>query len=219
MNDNGGNSTGVDISKIDHLVYASPDLELGIKRLEELLGVRASPGGSHAGLGTRNALLCLGSNSYLEIIGPDSAQIDYLSPRPFGIDELTSPTLVTWAAKASSLKDLTKSAAKAGIHLGEAFDMSRQLPDGQLLSWSLTFPQLTAGKGFLPFFIDWGSTPHPSQSAAGGATLTKLMIEHPHCEKLTEDLQTLGIESHLQRAACASLIATIEGNKGPVELR
>jgi pimeloyl-ACP methyl ester carboxylesterase len=33
------------LNAVDHLVYATPDLQLGIDRIEKLLGVRATPGG------------------------------------------------------------------------------------------------------------------------------------------------------------------------------
>ena len=86
------------LAQIDHLVYATPDLDLGVKTIETILGVRATPGGQHPGMGTRNALAALGPASYLEIIGPDPDQPKPTSPRRFGLDELTAPRLTTWVA-------------------------------------------------------------------------------------------------------------------------
>ena len=91
------------LAQIDHLVYATPDLDLGIATIDKLLGVRATPGGQHPGLGTRNALVALGPASYLEIIGPDPEQPKPAGPRRFGIDDLKAPRLLTWVAKGRDL--------------------------------------------------------------------------------------------------------------------
>ena len=86
---------------IDHLVYATPDVARSIDHLESQLGVRAALGGAHPGGGTHNALLSFGDGSYLEIIGPDPNQEPPKDrPMSFGIDTLTAPRLVTWAARA-----------------------------------------------------------------------------------------------------------------------
>ena len=52
------------LSRVDHLVYATPDLALGAETAEKLFGVRATPGGQHPGEGTRNALIVLGPATY-----------------------------------------------------------------------------------------------------------------------------------------------------------
>src|SRR6476620_8681534 len=91
------------LGAIDHLVYATPDLSAGVERIEALLGVRATPGGQHPGEGTRNALIALGPTSYLEILAPDPEQPKPDRSRRFGIDTLSGPRLVTWAAKGRNL--------------------------------------------------------------------------------------------------------------------
>ena len=72
---------------------------MGVEQLEKLLGVRATPGGQHPGAGTRNALIALGPTTYLEVVGPDPDQPQPDNTRLFGVDGLTAPRLVTWAAK------------------------------------------------------------------------------------------------------------------------
>src|SRR5262245_46770085 len=90
----GQQSRGNLLAQIDHLVYATPDLALGVERIERLLGVRATPGGQHLGLGTRNALVALGPSCYLEIIGPDPEQPRPSGLRRFGLDDLREPMLL-----------------------------------------------------------------------------------------------------------------------------
>src|SRR5262245_20239650 len=207
------------LSKVDHLVYATPDLSAGVARVEQLLRVKAAPGGQHPGGGTRNALIRLGEASYLEIIGPDPDQPKPAIPRRFGIDDLKSPRLVTWAAKGTDLESLVASARSHGIDLGSVQAGSRRRPDGTLLRWRLTASPVSNGYGIVPFFIDWGDTQHPASSLPKECELVSLRAEHPDGKRLQATLAALGLNLAVKSGPEPALIATIRTPRGEVELR
>ena len=207
------------VATVDHLVYATPDLQTGVERVERLLGVLASPGGQHPGRGTRNALLSLGPGAYLEIIGPDPDQPPPAQPRPFGIDALKEPRLVTWAAKGTDLEQLSSNAQSRGVRLGDVTSGSRRRGDGVMLSWRYTDPRTVVADGVVPFFIDWGKTPHPATTATEGASLVTLRAEHPDAERVQRMLTGLGLDLQVQSGSRPALIATISSPRGRVEVR
>ena len=207
------------LSQVDHLVYATPDLDLGVRTIEQLIGVRASAGGQHPGLGTRNALVALGPSAYLEIIGPDPDQPKPSGRRRFGIDELKAPQLVGWVAKGMALESLVAQARAHGVKLGDVISGSRKRPDGVVLSWRYTDPAVVLEHRLVPYLIDWGTSPHPAATAPRGATLVALRAEHPDPDRLRTMLQQIALRLPVERGPKAELIATIEGQKGRVELR
>jgi hypothetical protein len=206
------------LMRLDHLVYATPDLNLGIETIVKLLGVRATPGGQHPGLGTRNALVALGPSSYLEIIGPDPEQPKPAGPRRFGIDDLKAPRIVRWVAKSNDLEKVAAAAVQNHVTLGPVIPGSRRRPDGVMLSWRYTDPNVVVAGGLIPFFIDWGTSPHPSATAARGATLVSVRAEHPDAEGTQKMLDALGLELQVQKGSAPAIIATIVGPRGRVEL-
>jgi hypothetical protein len=206
------------LSKVDHLVYATPDLDVGIKRLEDLLGVRAAPGGQHPGLGTRNALIALGPSTYIEIIGPDPDQPKPAGPMRFGIDELEAPRLVGWVARGIELEQLVSVARRRGVALGDVISGSRKRPDGVLLSWRYTDPNVVVADRLVPYFIDWGKSPHPAATAAPGVTLVGLRAEHPDAARVQGLLGQLGLDLQVQSGPKPALIATLDSPRGRVQL-
>ena len=205
-------------SQLDHLVYAAPDLDAAVAELEARLGVRASPGGSHPGIATRNCLLSLSDTAYLEVIGPDPEQPPPDSPRPFGIDDLQAGRLVTWAIHDSDLEKRVASAKDAGYDPGTIMPLSRQSPDG-LLEWRLTMRPEPAGGGLVPFLIDWGETPSPALSSTKGASLLDLRAQHPDPDPVRRLLATLEISLAVEAGPAPALIAVLETPAGEIELR
>jgi hypothetical protein len=53
--------------RIDHVIYATVDLDAAATRVERELGLVARPGGRHEGLGTHNRIVPLGAG-YLELL-------------------------------------------------------------------------------------------------------------------------------------------------------
>ena len=87
-------------------------------------------------------------------------------PRAFGVDDLDEPALVAWCVRPSRpLTEIVSDARAAGIELGDVAAMSRRRPDGVLLQWQLTYPQLDGPfGGALPFMIDWADSAHPTDT-------------------------------------------------------
>ena len=201
---------------IDHLVYATPDLEATVAEIIESWGVTPTEGGRHDGRGTRNALLALGGGTYLEVIGPDLDQPEPPAPRPFGIDELAEPALVAWAAGVPDLDLWIAWARRRGVDPGEAAAMTRTTPAGETLRWRLTPPPTkNDGDGVLPFLIEWPGTT-PAESAAEGVTLMSFVLRHPSTT-LASRLAEYGVAVTVEPGP-ASVTATLLTPNGVVEL-
>jgi hypothetical protein len=207
------------MGEIDHLVYAGPDLDAAVDQLEKLLGVRAAPGGRHPRWGTRNALISLGPATYLEVLGPDPERDDREMPRIFGLNRLDEPHLVTWVAKETDLEGRVETAAAAGVHLGEISAASRERPDGRVLSWRLTDPEVVLADGVVPFLIDWGASRHPAIDAPPGCRLSSLRAQHPDPERVAAMLDAIGSDLPVEMGPAPALIAVIQTAMGDVELR
>ena len=207
------------LSRVDHLVYGTPDLEDTVDQLERQAGVRAAPGGQHLEHGTRNALIALGPATYLEILGPDPQQPEPDEPRWLGIDDLDAPRLITWAATASPLAPFVEKATALGIVLGRVQPARRRRPDGIDLNWQLTDPSVMLADGLVPFFIDWGSGPHPADTAPRGVTLTALRAEHPEPDVVASLLRALDLGLEVLPGPRIALTAILECSRGNIELR
>jgi len=164
---------------IDHLVYGAPDLAAAVDDLAARFGVRAQPGGKHHGIGTRNALLALGPRTYLEVLAPDPDQPPPSNPRPFGIDELTSPRLVGWAVGCDDIDTAIAGARAAGYDPGDAIEMTRTGATGTVLRWRLTLNQSREGRCSSSSHGGTPSIPLPRRRKASRSKRSKSSIPTP----------------------------------------
>jgi hypothetical protein len=201
---------------LDHLVLATPDIAATAEWLADRTGVVASEGGPHVGRGTRNRLCSFG-DTYLEIIGPDPEQPEPPEPRSFGIDTLSDARLITWAARRTDLTTVVAAGSSVGLSYTVPLAMRREAP-GVTLDWHLSLPAFDTEGGLLPFFIDWGSSPHPAASAAPGLRVTGIHGQHPQPERISALLTALGEGLEVHHGRVARLIVEVEGPGGRVTL-
>jgi hypothetical protein len=204
---------------VDHIVYGVEELEAGVEELAARLGVRAAPGGRHVGRGTHNALLGLGGSTYLEVIALDPGQPAPPAPLPFALDRVRLPRLVGWASRTADIDRQVALARERGRDPGEVQSMSRRRPDGFLLEWRLTRHAPGPDRLAVPFLIDWGGSPHPSESAPAGVRLVELRAEHPDPAALHAELEALGVTVPVDEGPEPALVATLDSPRGRVVLR
>lgn len=204
---------------VDHLVFGAPDLDRGIEEVERRLGVRPAVGGRHPQYGTRNALLALGRETYLEVMAPDPELPAPDRGRLFRLDGLERSQLVAWAVRREEIEETAARARDHGTELGPVQEGSREQPDGTSISWRLTDPYAVSARSVVPFLIAWGETPHPAGGAPDDGELVGLRAEHPEPDAVRQDLRALGVELRVEEGDRPRLVATIRTGRGLVDLR
>lgn len=116
------------ISRLDHIVIASPNLEKLASDFYELTGVKPVEGGRHEGKGTANKLIGLGEGSYLELIGPDLKQKDPEQERPLQVDDIKKTTVVGWSVRPKDMDNTINGARELGYDPGDPDSMDRKTP-------------------------------------------------------------------------------------------
>jgi hypothetical protein len=143
--------------QIDHVIWATADLDAAAEQLERTHGLRAGGGGRHDGMGTHNRIVPLG-RGYLELLAvadPDEAAGSALGRAVMGRLAGVGEGLMGWAV---STEDVTAVAARLGTELVE---IQRQGFVGRL-----TGVAEAMAEPCLPFFIERGAdVPAPG---AGG---------------------------------------------------
>lgn len=205
-------------SKIDHLVYAVPDLKKSIKDLSKLLGVEVIYGGEHKSEGTHNALVNLGNGCYLELLAIDKNNTNISKKRWMGMDLLTEPMLTRWAIKSDNLEEDAAILKAAHPQMGNIKTGSRKKTDGSTLSWALSMPLAAPLVEVLPFALDWKDSIHPTESLPDVCQLVELQATHPEPDTVLPTLEALGVTISLKKNTNASLTAVIQSPNGLVIL-
>ena len=200
------------MTQLDHIMFACADLQDGIDEIYELTGVMPAPGGSHPGVGTRNALLSLDNRQYLEIIAPDPAQ-DLTGTTGQLLQEHGGSGIRSWAIACDNLQRVADLARHRGLASRDIIDMSRTTSDGIELAWRLLFLR----DEHMPFFIDWQNSPHPALSTPTGCRLSHFSINADNPEPYQSLLTDLALQQPVTEGINA-FSARLQTPKGEVTL-
>ncbi len=208
---------------IDHLLFGTPDLDQGIETIQARLGVQPAYGGQHPGIGTHNALVALGTGTYLEIIAPDPKQNVPASRIPYGLAQLEVPRLITWAVRPHNWDTYQAQLATLGL-TAAVRDRDRTRPDGERLAWrsvQLPSPAIVQGvdvTGLIPFALVWQTAAHPSATAPGELDLQSLTLQHPDLAVLQHVATAMDLPVRTEQTAQPGLVAMIRTPAGIVLL-
>lgn len=168
---------------IDHLVVTAPTLASGIQYVEECLGCRMQPGGQHPRMGTHNALLKIGVDTYLEVISIDPDAVPPQRKRWFELDTLlpdARPRLATWVMRTNDIDRVTNATNQ---ELGVIEEMSRGA-----MEWLISIPPdgRLPFHGIAPAVIQWKSVVHPASILPeSSVVLLQLVGFHPAAAQIT----------------------------------
>jgi len=151
---------------VDHLVFAAgPDgLKAEVERLGDLLGATFRDGGFHPRFGTRNHILPLTDDRYLEVV--EVLEHPAADKAPFGqAVRARSEMGGGWLGWVISVDDLTPFESRLDR---AAVPGSRHFPDGRLLEWEQIGIKGLMADPQLPYFLKWLSPEDVRPSALQG---------------------------------------------------
>ena len=145
--------------RIDHVIWATRDLDAAAARFEREHGLAAAGGGRHLGLGTHNRIIPLGGG-YLELLAVADPHEAAGSP----LGRTVAAATEGWLGWACVVDDVDPVAARLGT---EVSTLSREG-----FSARLTAVTEALAEPALPFFLERSAgTPDPGEGAgAGGLT-------------------------------------------------
>ena len=203
--------------QIDHIVYAVPDFEAAIEQLEKIVGIRPTFGGYHAFKGTKNVLVNLGNQCYLEILAVDETNLNIKPPRWMGVDLITEPKITRWSLKSVDWKQESKVLKSYHAEMGIMKDGKRETADGDLLTWRMLMPLANPAVELVPFFTDWQtSSIHPTDNLLEKCQLMDITFTHPTPELVQATFDKLNLNYTIQKGESSKIEITIDTPNGRV---
>ena len=161
--------------RVDHVSYAAEHdgLRATAERLSKRIGVDPVDGGVHPRFGTRNIILPLAHDRYVEVV--EVLDHPASDKAPFGqAVRARSANGGGWLGWVVAVDDLSPFEERIGRH---AVDGNRYRPDGTEIRWRQLGVKGLISDPQLPFFVQWADPSlHPSVGAHTEVTIDSLQI-------------------------------------------
>ncbi len=161
--------------RVDHVVYAAEHdgARATAERLAKLIGADAVDGGVHPRFGTRNVIIPLADERYVEVV--EVLDHPASDKAPFGqVVRARSECGGGWLGWVIQVDDLEAREERLGR---KAVPGNRHRPDGVELRWHQLGVKGLQNDPQLPFFVKWeDGVPHPSAGAACDVRIGSLTI-------------------------------------------
>lgn len=162
--------------RLDHVSYVAGHDELVdvVQRLGSTLGAAFVDGGIHPSFGTRNFILPMKNDMYIEVVCP----LDHPATDKAAFGRAVSRRSELgggWLAWVCSVSDITTVEQRLGRASVEGH---RRRPDGFDLKWRQIGVLDVIEDPALPFFLQWQSAPeeHPSKAVASSLYIAAVDI-------------------------------------------
>jgi len=149
------------VTRIDHVLIATTNLQHGEQQLWRGYGLQCTPGGSHLPWGTSNLIVPIGQQ-YLELVAVENAELASVSLLGRAVLAAADRDRLVPIGLCLATVDLGAVATRLGLAVESG---SRALADGTQIHWTSVGLAQAFGVSHLPFFISW-ETPaqHPSSA-------------------------------------------------------
>ena len=161
--------------RIDHVMYAAEadGLRATAERLSRRLGIEARDGGVHPRFGTRNMILPLKDQRFIEVV--EALEHPSVDKMPFGqAVKARCEQGGGWAGWVVQLDDMSVPVERLGRGTTEG---RRHRPDGVEVTWQQIGVSDLVVDPQLPYFINWDDMAnHPSSDGPTDVALKGIML-------------------------------------------
>jgi hypothetical protein len=160
--------------RLDHVSYVASHDQISdvVNRIGSQIGTAFIDGGIHPKFGTRNFTAPLTNGQYIEVVCPLDHPATETSPfgRIVKRKAEEGGGWLAWVLSTNKIQEIEKRIGRESI-VG-----TRRLPSGLEIEWKQLGVSVLLDNPGLPFFVEWLSKNHPSESGKPVSTIEKIML-------------------------------------------